>query len=103
MLPAGIFGADQQLRTLLIYTGNKKRNTKRSRLWKVKKSGSEYGKNSAYHQRIIVLHTFTKPQRQIANRLGTALHTNGLVVGERVHLACDSSVLNHCSGVGCET
>lgn len=78
--------------------------TPNGRDWrKLKGLVTENEKNIAHHQRIVVLHTFTKSQRQITNRLGTALHANGLVVRERMHLTCDSRVLDHCPGVGGET
>lgn len=73
----------KQLRPILIMSSNQERHTK----WPT-------------HDRLLTIRTFTKPQRQVANSLRRALHTQGLIVVEGVALAFDTGVLDHGAGVG---
>lgn len=72
----------EQLRAVLIITSNQQRNTKRSA-----------------HDGLLTLSTLTEPQGQIADGLGAALDTEGLVVVEGVALALDAGVLDHGAGI----
>ena len=77
---------DLQLRTLLIHTRNQQRNTKRPT-----------------HHRILIMHTLTEPQRQIAHRLRNTLHLDVLVVREGVVLRGDAGMVDHRACVGDES
>jgi hypothetical protein len=74
---------DVQTWTVLIITCNQQRHTKRPT-----------------HDALLSLCTLTKPQRQVAYRLGAALDSQRLVVVESVVLTLDTRVLNHASCIG---
>jgi hypothetical protein len=77
---------DVQTRPVLIVTRNEER----------------YAKRPA-HNALLALCALAKPQRQVAYRLGAALHSQLLVVVEGVVLALDSCVLDHASCIGLQT
>jgi hypothetical protein len=52
------------------------------------------------HDTLLSLRTLTEPQRQITNRLRTALHSKFLIVIESVVLGLDSCVFDHTSRIG---
>lgn len=52
------------------------------------------------HDTLLALGALPKPQRQIANRLRTALHPQRLCIVERVVLRLHARVLDHRPGVG---
>lgn len=55
------------------------------------------------HDALLALGTLSKPQRQIAYRLCTALDPKGLRVVESVVLALHARVLDHAAGIGLQT
>lgn len=75
-----------QLRSILIITSNQQRNTERSA-----------------HDTLLTISTLSETQRQITDRLRTALHSQRLVVVEGVVLGLDAGVLDHAAGVGLES
>ena len=74
-----------QLGSQLINPRNKQRNTKRPT-----------------HHRLLIMHTLTKPQRQITHSLRNALDLNPLIISEGMVLRRDTGVVDHGAGVGCE-
>lgn len=72
----------EQLRAILIVPRNQESNAERSA-----------------HDGLLTLSTLTKSKGQVADGLGAALDTQGLVVVEGMALALDSGMLDHGAGV----
>ena len=55
------------------------------------------------HDGLLTVGTLTEPQGQVADSLGAALNSQGLVVVEGMGLALNSGVLNHGSSIGLQS
>lgn len=75
----------KQLGTVLVKASDEERNTK-----------------GPAHDGLLSVSALSEAQGKVANSLGGALHTEGLVVVEGVALALDAGVLNHGPCVGLE-
>lgn len=75
----------EQLRAILVEASNEESNAERTT-----------------HDSLLSVSTLTEAQGEIADSLGAALNTEGLVVVEGVGLAFDSGMLNHGAGIGLE-
>lgn len=76
----------EQLRSLLVKTSNQQSHTK----WSA-------------HDGLLSISTLAESQGKIANSLGAALNSQGLVVVEGVALRFDAGVLDHGTSVGLQT
>ena len=83
-LATNLVAQNSQLWPKLINTSNQQRNTK----WPT-------------HHSFFIMHTLSKPQREVTHSLGSALHFDFLIIGKTVVLSGNPGMVNHGSGVGC--
>lgn len=75
-------------------SGNKESSTDTARPYSLRPS--------AYHHRVLILHTLSESQSQVADSLSNALHHNSLVISEGVVLRGYSGMVDHRPCVGCQ-